>query len=114
MFCYFPVPPPQVNVRANQTYLLYAGDSLMLTCTVTINPNVDSNERVTTSWNGIDGERHRVTTTSVMGNIYTRSLIISPLALQDVGWYTCIGTITGDNGLDITGSDNHYIATIRN
>ena len=113
MFCYFPVPPPQVNVRANQTYLLYAGDSLMLTCAVTINPNVDSNERVTTSWNGIDGERHRVTT-SIMGNIYTRSLIISPLALQDVGWYTCIGTITGDNGLDITGSDNHYIATIRN
>ena len=68
----------------------------MLTCTVILNPNVDNNERVTTSWNGIDGERHRVTTTSVMGNIYTRSLIISPLDLQDVGWYMCTGTITGD------------------
>ena len=68
---FFPVPPPQVEVRANQTYPLYAGDSLMLTCAVTLNPNVDSNKRVTTSWNGIDGDRYRVTTTSVMGNIYT-------------------------------------------
>ena len=27
---------------------------------------------------------------------YARSLIISRLALQDVGWYMCTGTITGD------------------
>ena len=80
----------------------------MLTCAVTLNPNVDNNERVCT-----DGERYKVSTASVMGNTYTSSLIISALALQDVGWYTCTGTITGDNGLEIIGSNNHYIGTIR-
>ena len=41
------------------------------------------------------------------------TLAVSSLVLQDVGWYTCTGTITGDNGVEITGSNNHYIGTIR-
>ena len=39
-----PVPPPDVTVTLNSTPPLYAGTGLTLTCTVTLDPNVDNGE----------------------------------------------------------------------
>ena len=76
----------------------YTGISLTLTCTVTLDPNVDNGERVVTEWSGLQDipeERYSVTAASGSGSTYTGSLTISPLAYQDTGTYTCTGTVSG-------------------
>ena len=92
------VPVPEVSITLSHTPPLYAGISLTLTCTVTLDPNVDSGERVVTEWSGLQDipeERYSVTAASGSGSTYTGSLTISPLAHQDTGTYTCIGTVSG-------------------
>ena len=102
------VPVPVVTVTLSHTPPLYSGSSLTFTCTVTLDPNVDSGERVVTEWSGLQDipeERYSVTATSGSGSTYTGSFTISPLAYQDTGTYTCTGTIT--NALnETTASDN--------
>ena len=95
---FFLVPVPEVTVTLSHTPPLYAGISLTLTCTVTLDPNVGSGERVVTEWSGLQDipeERYSVTAASGSGSTYTGSLTISPLAYQDTGTYTCIGTVNG-------------------
>ena len=87
-----------MTVTLSHTPPLYTGINLTLTCTVTLNPNVDSGERVVTEWSGLQDipeERYSVTAASGSGSTYTGSLTISPLAYQDTGTYTCTGTING-------------------
>ena len=55
---------------------------------------------------------YRITNSSVSDTAFTSTLIISPLAYQDAGKYTCTGRITGDNGMEVAGSANHNIAEI--
>ena len=110
------MPVPDVVVTATYTTPLYAGSSLTLTCNVTLNPNVDNNETVTTSWSGpsdITGERFLVTATSGSGSTYTGSLTISSIVHHDQGTYTCTARITGENEQQVTASDNHTLLTIR-
>ena len=95
---FHPVPPVHVNITANRTPPLHAGTDLTLTCTVTLDPNVDNRERVVTEWSGpgdISGDRYSVTGASGSGSTYTGSLTISPLGVQDDGKFTCTGTVTG-------------------
>ena len=84
-----------MDVTVSRTAPLYAGTSLTLTCTVTLDPNVDNGERVMTEWSGPTGESYSVTAASGSGSTYTGNLTISPLADQDDGTYTCTGTVTG-------------------
>ena len=94
---FFLVPVPEVTVTLSHTPPLYAGISLTLTCTVTLDPNVGSGERVVTEWSGLQDipeERYSVTAASGSGSTYTGSLTISPLAYQDTGTYTCTVTVT--------------------
>ena len=87
-----------MDVTVSHTAPLYVGTSLTLTCTVTLDPNVDNGENITTEWSGpkdISGGRYAVTAASGSGSTYTGSLTISPLADQDDGTYTCTGTVTG-------------------
>ena len=95
---------------------LYAGTILTLTCTVTLDSNVDSGESVETSWIGLQDipeQRYSVTGASGSGDSYTDSLTISPLADQDDGIYTCTVTVTGgSNVLQATASDDITITVI--
>ena len=87
-----------VTVTLSHTPPLYTGISLTLICTVTLDPNVDSGERVVTEWSGLQDipeERYSVTAASGSGSTYTGSLTINPLAYQDTGTYTCTGTVDG-------------------
>ena len=102
------VPAPEVTVTLSHTPPLYTGISLTLTCTVTLDPNVDSGERVVTEWSGVQDipeERYSVTVSSESGSTYTGSLTISHLAYQDTGTYTCTGTVS-DAFNKATASDN--------
>ena len=108
-----PVPQPGVEVSPSRTTALYAGTGLILTCTVTLDSDVDSGESVETSWSGLQGipeQRYSVTGASGSGGSYTGSLTISPLADQDDGTYTCTVTVTGgSNVLQATASDDIII-----
>ena len=105
-----------MTVTVTYTTPLHVGNKITLTCTVTLDPNVDNNETVTTSWSGpsdISGERYLVTAASGSGSTYTGSLTIRSLADQDDGTYTCTGIVTRENELQITASDSHTLPTIR-
>ena len=109
------MPVPDVVVTATYATPLYVGSSFSLTCTVTLDPNVDNMETVTTTWSGpsnITGERYLVSATSGSGSTYTSSLRISPLTDQDNGTYTCNGIVTGENEQQVTASDSHTLPTI--
>ena len=99
-----------MNITFSRTPPLYAGTGLTLTCTVTLDPNVDNGERVVTEWSGprdISGDRYSVTGVSGSGSTYTDSLTISPLADLDDGTYTCTVTVTGGSNVQqVTASDN--------
>ena len=97
-------------LSVSPTGSLYAGTSLNLTCTVTLDPNVNNNETVSIEWSCPEGGAcDDEGTTSVMEG--TSTLIISPLTDQDddVG-YTCTGTVTG--GTNATASDDVTISVI--
>ena len=100
-----------VTVTLSHTPPLDTGISLTLTCTVTLDPNMDSSETVVTEWSGLQDipeERYSVAAASGSGSTYTGSLTISPLAYQDTGTYTCTGTVT-DVFTEATASDNIII-----
>ena len=115
-FTSFSVPQPSVDVTLNHTAPLYAGTSLTLTCTVTLDPDVDNGERIMTKWIGLQDipeERYSVTGTSGSNSTYTDILTISPLADQDNGTYTCTVTVTGGSNIhQATASDDATITVI--
>ena len=108
------VPPPVVTVSLSQNGPLYAGTSLTITCTVTLDSSVNNNELVSTDWTGLDHvPLDRVSTTPVIRAIngsYTSSLTISPLADQGDGTLTCTGTVSG--GTHIQSASNTHIDVI--
>ena len=110
------VPQPGVDVTLNHTAPLYAGTGLTLTCTVTLDPNVDNGERVMTEWSGLQDipeEQYTVTGVSGSDSTYTGSLTISPLADQDDGTYTCTVTVTGGNNVqEATAIDDVIISVM--
>ena len=105
-----------MEVTHNRSGDLYAGTSLIFTCTVTLDSNVDSNESVVTSWSGIQNirdQRYSVIHASDSGDNYTGSLTISPLADQDDGTYTCTVTVTGgSNVTQATATDDVTITVM--
>ena len=112
-----PVPQPDVAITLSHTPPLYAGTSLTLTCTVTLDPNVNNNERVVTEWKGprqIAGDRYSVTPAMrVPDSSYSGSLVISPLTDQDDGMYTCTVTVSGGaNVRVVTATANINITVI--
>ena len=99
-----PVPQPDVVITLSHTPPLYAGTSLTLTCTVTLDPNVN-NERVVTEWKGprqIAGDRYSVApATREADSSYNGSLVISPLTDQDDGMYSCTVTVSGGANVQV-------------
>ena len=91
-----------MDVTLSHTAPLYAGTGLTLTCTVTLDPNVDNGEMVMTEWSGLQDipeEQYSVTGASGSGSTYTDGLTISLLADQDDGTYTCTVTVTGGSNV---------------
>ena len=81
---------------------------------MTLDPNVNNNERVVTEWKGprqIAGDRYSVTSAMRESDSrYNGSLVISPLTDQDDGMYTCTTTVTG--GANVQSATAHGAVTI--
>ena len=105
----YTVSQPVVEVSLNNSDTLYAGTGLTLTCTITLDPNVDNNEDVIMTWSGprdIPGERYLVMMANESDGTYTIRLVISPLSEDDDGQYICSVTIEGgSNVLEATGTN---------
>ena len=104
-----------MDVTLSHTAPLYAGTSLTLTCTVTLDPNVDNDEMVMFEWSGLQDipeEQYSVTGTSGSGGTYTDSLNISPLADQNDGTYTCTVTISGGSNVQQATATNNITITV--
>ena len=112
-FFLHPVLQPDVNITLSRTAPLYTGGSLTLTCTVTLDHNVDAGVNVVIEWStprNISGERYLTIPASGSGTTYTGSLTIRSLADQDDGTYTCTVTVTGrSNTQQATASDDAEI-----
>ena len=111
------VPQPSVDVTLSRIAPLYAGTSLTLTCTVTLDPNVNNNERVVTEWSGpqsIPEGRYSVTPAMrESASSYTGSLIISPLADQnDNDTYTCTVIVTGGTNVQPANNSDNVMITV--
>ena len=105
------VSAPDVVVTATNTTPLYVGSSVTLTCTVTLDPNVDNNETVTISWSG---SNHIGVNAKHSDRTYSSSLTINPIVQQDNGTYIiCTGIVKGKNAQQVTASDNHTLSINR-
>ena len=109
------VPQPDVVVNISPTGSLYAGTSLTLTCTMTLDPAVNNNEYINIEWSGHQSiSEDRYTVSDIMrgsGSNYTATLIISPLTVQDDDvMITCTATVIG--GTSATANDDVTINVI--
>ena len=85
-----------MSVSPSRSGPLYAGTSLGITCTVTLDGGVDNRENVSVEWSGPQTGRHTATPTVIESDssrVY--SFTISPLAVGDNGTVNCTATITG-------------------
>ena len=93
--CIPSVPPPDVELYLRPEPF-YAGTTLTLTCTVSVDPNVNNNEKVVIEWTPAQDGRISVdTTVRVSNSSYESSLTINPLAKEDSGIFVCMGIIIG-------------------
>ena len=105
------MPPPDVKLYLRPEPF-YAGTTLTLTCTVSVDPNVNNNEKVVIEWTPAQDGRISVdTTVRVSNNSYESSLTINPLAKEDSGIFVCMGIIIGGSS-SVTGTSNISIQVI--
>ena len=93
----------------------YDGTSLRLSCSVTLDPSVDSNEIISVSWSGlshIQQERYSVVH-STTSRSHSSSLTVSPLADKDDGTITCTGTVTGRTSAQSASSSDDIIINVK-
>ena len=101
-------------ISVSPTGPLYAGTSVILTCTVTLDPAVNNNENIDIEWscpkNIACDEQERILT-SAMGEF--RTLKISPVAVQDnVAMLTCTGRVTGVSNVQPASNSTIYSITV--
>ena len=109
------VAPPYVSVSSSHPPPYYDGTSLRLSCSVTLDPSVDSNEIISVSWSGlshIQQERYSVVH-STTSRSHSSSLTVSPLADKDDGTITCTGTVTGGNSAQSASSSDDIIINVK-
>ena len=100
----FPVPQPTTVITTTATDIVYVGDTISLTCTVTLDSNIDSIVSVMIIWSGpVNIKRYEISETTISGNDYTNSLNINQLTERDQGTYTCLANVTADYIVPTTG-----------
>ena len=126
----YTVPKPTVSITPNHTGVLYAGTPLTLTCSIQLNPAVNTTVMVTRVWSGPGSQGVSNSSRVTVSNLLKRSTVLYeitiefiPLSTSDGGNYKCEATVTPDPQsqfvtMSTTGSDTHavtvhgeYIAT---
>ena len=97
------VPQPTVNITLNRTGVLYAGTPLTLTCSIQLNPAVDTTVMVTRMWREpasqtVSNSSH-VTVSNLVERgafLYETTIQFVPLSTTDSGNYECEATVIPD------------------
>ena len=117
----YTVPQPTVNITPNRTGVLYAGTPLTLTCSIQLNPAVDTTVMVTRTWSGPGSQAvsisSRVTVSNLVKrseNLYETTIEFGPLTTTDTGDYECEATVAPDPQsqfviMSTAGSDMHSV-----
>ena len=109
----FLVPQPTTVITTTATDIVYVGDIISLTCTVTLDSNIDSIVSVMIIWSGpVNINRYKISETTLSGNDYTSSLNINQLTERDQGTYTCLANVTGDYIVPTTGHDTYTLSKL--
>ena len=120
-FFFFAVPSPTVSITPNRTGILYAGTPLTLTCSIQLNPAVDTPVIVTRMWSGPGSQAVSNSSLVTVSNLLEGSAILYkttiqfvPLTTTDSGNYECEATVTPDPQsqfviMNTTGSDTHSV-----
>ena len=121
-FCFFiTVSPPTISITSNRTGVLYAGTPLTLTCSIQLNPAVDTTVMVTRMWRGpasqVVSNSSHVTVSNLVERsalLYETTIQFSPLNTTDSGNYECEATVTPDPQsqfiiMSTRGSDTHTV-----
>ncbi|XP_019851148.1 PREDICTED: hemicentin-1-like [Amphimedon queenslandica] len=127
------IPIPSVDVSRSKKNYFFAGSNLILTCDISVDPNVDTPFTVNVTWNMTDqpimssgdfatnpnsmrlADTNRVNISSVMMrsgfNEYRSTLNFTTLSsIEDSGTYTCIVTIVPDPAYEyVMTSDTNYM-----
>ena len=115
------VPPPTVSVTLNRTGILYAGTPLTLTCSIQLNPAVDTTVVVARMWSGPGSQTvsnsSRITVSNLVessGFVYKTTIEFAPLNTTDSGNYKCEATVSPDPPSRLiirskTGRDSHSV-----
>ena len=97
------VPQPTVNVTSYRTGVLHAGTLLTLTCSIQLNPAVDTSVMVTRMWSGPGSQGVSNSSHVTVSNILKRSAFLYetiiqfvPLNTTDHGNYVCEATVIPD------------------
>ena len=117
----YTVPQPTVSITPNHSGVLYAGTPLTLTCSIQLNPAVDTTVMVTRMWRGpgsqVVSNSSRVTVSNVVERgvlLYETTIEFDLLSTTDSGNYECEATVTPDPQsqfviMSTAGSDTHTI-----
>ena len=115
------VPQPTVSITPNYTGVLHAGTPLTLTCSIQLNPAVDTTVMVTRMWRGPRSQTvsnsSRVTVSNLFKRptfIYETTIEFIPVSISDSGNYECEATVTPDPQsqfviMSTAGSDTHPV-----
>ena len=117
----YTVPQPTVSITPNHSGVLYAGTPLTLTCSIQLNPAVDTTVMATRMWRGpgsqVVSNSSRVTVSNLLKRltfVYETTIEFDPLSTTDSGTYECEATVTPDPQsqfiiMSTAGSDTHTI-----
>ena len=100
-----------MTASLNHNGPFFAGTVLTISCIVKLDPGVNNDELVTVDWNYLhntstEGRFSVTSVTRISNSSYLSTLIISPLADQDDGTCTCIGTIIGGTYLQLSSNSS--------
>ena len=110
MCCISSVPAPNVLISLNTDGTVDQGTELVITCTVIVDPAVDTEFDVNITWSSdppdpMDGPYVSITDTRGSGREFTSTVIFGPVDTTDSASYTCAASVTP------TASDTDYVTS---
>ena len=121
MYFIYTVPLPIVSITPNRTGVLYAGTPLTLTCSIQLNPPVDTTVMVTKMWSGPGSQAVSNSSCVTVSDVFKRPAFLYestiqfiPLSITDSGNYECEATVAPDPQsqfviMSTAGSDTHSV-----
>ena len=122
-FCFLYTDPlPAISIKPNRTGILYAGTPLTLTCSIQLNPAVDTTVMVVRMWRGpgsqVVSNSSHVTVSNLVerfNQLYETTVEFAPLSASDSGDYECEAIAFPSSGLEFvtnstTGSNAHSLS----